>query len=406
MRIDCLHGPPGRIARALVLVLAGCASADATAPFAVVGAAPLVVERRAIEQHLLLTGEVDAAVALQMQAPRTEDWQLTIRWLAEDGTQVKAGDRLVEFDNVAVVDRIRELDLKVAEAALAIDEQEAKSDLAVADKGFEVRKQQAAVGKAQLDARVPPELISRRESQNFIVALSRAEVALSTAIGELRAAEKGGKLETEVKRIAYDKSERALEGTSAQLDGLSVAAPRDGLVVIGDHPWEGRKLQVGDMAWPGMTVAKLPDFSEMVVRAKLSDVDDGRIQPGMSASCVVDAAPNTPLAGFVASVNPVAQESAQQTTRRFFSVLVELEGAPSQVLRPGLSVQVDVTARREDDALVAPRAGLDLASDPPRARLADGRDVDVVVDFCDAHGCAITSGLAEGDVLRTAEDAT
>jgi hypothetical protein len=71
-----------------------------------------------------------------------------------------------------------------------------------------------------------------------------------------------------------------------------------------------------------------------------------------------------------------------------------------------LSVQVDVTARREDDALVAPRAGLDLASDPPRARLADGRDVDVVVDFCDAHGCAITSGLAEGDVLRTAEDAT
>jgi len=223
---------------------------------------------------------------------------------------------------------------------------------------------------------------------------------LTTATGELRAAEKGGQLETEVKRIAYDKAERALQGTEAQLEGLSLTAPRDGLVIVGDHPWEGRKLQVGDMAWPGMTVAKLPDFSEMLVRAKLSDVDDGRVQPGMKVACVVDAAPEAPLSGFIASVNPVAQESGQQTTRRFFSVVVELEAASVEVLRPGLSVQVDVTTRQADDALVAPRAGLDLASDPPRARLTDGRDVEVTVDFCNAHGCAITAGLAEGDLLR------
>jgi len=382
------------------LVFASCASADATPPFAALGSAPLMVERGAIEQHLVLTGEVDAALSIQLQAPRTEDWQLTIRWLAEDGAQVKAGDRLVEFDNVAVVDRINELDLQVSEAALAIDEQRAKNDVAIADKAFEVLKQKAAVGKAQLDVKVPPELVSRREATNFVLALSRAEVALTTATGELRAAEKGGQLETEVKRIAYDKAERALQGTEAQLEGLSLTAPRDGLVIVGDHPWEGRKLQVGDMAWPGMTVAKLPDFSEMLVRAKLSDVDDGRVQPGMKVACVVDAAPEAPLSGFIASVNPVAQESGQQTTRRFFSVVVELEAASVEVLRPGLSVQVDVTTRQADDALVAPRAGLDLASDPPRARLTDGRDVEVTVDFCNAHGCAITAGLAEGDLLR------
>jgi HlyD family secretion protein len=386
----------------LALVLAACTSTDPTPTFAT-GPAPLTVERGAIEQHLLLTGEVDAALSIQLQAPRTEDWQLTIRWLVEDGTPVKAGDRLVEFDNVAVVDRIRELDLQVSEAALAIDEQRAKNDVAVADKAFEVRKQKAAVAKAEIDVKVPPELVSRRESENFLLALSRAEVAFTSATGELRSAEKGGQLETEVKRIAYAKAERALQGAEAQLEGLSLTAPRDGLAIVGDHPWEGRKLQVGDMAWPGMTVAKLPDFSEMVVRAKLSDVDDGRVQPGMPVACVVDAAPDAPLSGFIASVNPVAQQSAQQTTRRFFSVVVELDAANVEVLRPGLSVQVDVTTRREDDVIVAPRAGLDLAVEPPRARLADGRDVEITVDFCDALRCAITAGLAEGDVLRSAE---
>ena len=389
----------------VTLALAACTSAEATPPFAALGPAPLVVERGALEQHLVLTGEVDAAMSIQLQAPRTEDWQLTIRWLAEDGTQVKAGDRLVEFDNVAVVDRIRELDLQAAEAALAIDEQSAKNDVAIADKAFEVLKHEAAIAKAQIDAKVPVELVSRRESQNFGLALSRAEVAFTTAKGDLRAAQKGGQLETEVKRIAYGKAERELQGTTAQLEGLSLTAPRDGLALVGDHPWEGRKLQVGDMAWPGMTVAKLPDFSEMLVRAKLSDVDDGRVQPGMKAACVVDAAPDAPLSGFIASVNPVAQESGQQTTRRFFSVVVELEAANVEVLRPGLSVQVDVTTRSEDDAIVAPRAGLDLASDPPRARMGDGRDVEITVDFCDAHRCAITAGLAEGDVLRATEGA-
>jgi multidrug resistance efflux pump len=391
--------------RVFLLALAACASADAGPPFAATGPAPLVVTRGAIEQHLVLTGEVDAAMSIELQAPRTEDWQLTIRWLAEDGAQVKAGDRLVEFDNVAVVDRIRELDLQVAEADLAIAEQRAKDDVAIADKAFEVLKQKAAVAKAQVDAKVPPELVSRREAQNFVLALSRAEVAFTTATGDLRAAEKGGELEADVKRIALEKAERALESTAAQLKGLSLTAPRDGLVVVGDHPWEGRRLQVGDMAWPGMTVAKLPDFSEMVVRAKLSDVDDGRVQPGMAVECVVDAAPDAPLSGFIAAVNPVAQESAQQTTRRFFSVTVELAAANVDVLRPGLSVQVDVTTRQEEDAIVAPRAGLDLASDPPLARMADGREVEITVDFCDAHGCSITAGLAEGDLLRATESA-
>ncbi|HET6584249.1 MAG TPA: HlyD family efflux transporter periplasmic adaptor subunit [Nannocystaceae bacterium] len=383
-----------------VLLVAACSRADANAPSIEREPPPLVVARGPLEQHLLLTGAVDASVSLQLQAPRTEDWQITIRWLAEDGAQVKAGDRLVEFDNVAVVDRIRELQLEVAEAATSTIEQRAKNDVAVADKAFEVLKQKAAVAKAELDARVPAHLLSRREAQNFLLALSRAEVALATAIGELRAAEKGGAFETDVKEIAAAKSERKLESAETELGGLSVAAPRDGLVVIGDHPWEGRKLQVGDMAWPGMTVAKLPDFSEMVVRAKLSDVDDGRVQVGMPVACVVDAAPDTPLSGFVAAVNPVAQESAQQTTRRFFDVLIELEQTSAAVLRPGLSVQVDVVTRRVDDAILAPRAALDLATDPPRARLADGRDVEIEIDFCDAQACAIASGLAEGDALR------
>ena len=35
------------------------------------------------------------------------------------------------------------------------------------------------------------------------------------------------------------------------------SAPRAGMVLIGDHPWEGRKMRVGDNVWVGMAVASL-----------------------------------------------------------------------------------------------------------------------------------------------------
>jgi membrane fusion protein (multidrug efflux system) len=317
---------------------------------------------------------------------------------------VKAGDRIVEFDNTTVLEKLLELELAVIEAAIELDTARAESAVAIAEKQFEVDTQKTMVAKAQLDAEVPEQLVSRRDFQNFRVALERARAALATAQGDLKANVGGGRLDEQVKEIAYQKAMRSYTVAGGQLDALSLTAPRDGVVVIGEHPWEGRKLQVGDNAWPGLTVAKLPDLSRMIVEASLSDVDDGRILPGMRVTCVVDAYPDAPLQGVIRAVSPVAQEVAQQgrqmSTRRFFAVVIDLEDASASILRPGLSVKVEVVTRTSEDALVAPRAGLDLAAEPPVARLWGGGEVEVEVDFCDAVGCAITAGLSEGDRLR------
>lgn len=369
-----------------------------------VGRAPLVVTRGALEERLVLTGEVDAAKSVELSVPRTDEWNLSIRWLAEDGTLVKKGDRVVEFDNSAVVDRISELELSLIEAAIELDTQQATNAVESEDKRFAVETQKTAVAKAKLDAEIPAELVSRRDSQQFALELARAKVALATAESDLKSVLDGGKYAEEVKRIATDKALRALESVEQQLGALAVVAPQDGVVLIADQPWEGRKFQVGDNVWPGLTVAKLPDLSEMVIEAKLSDVDDGRVQPGMRVSCTVDAFPDRPLAGFIASVSPVAHESGQQSLRRFFAVKIELEEADPEVLRPGLSVKVEVITRHEDDVLVAPRAALDSSADKVLAHLQDGREVEVAVDFCTGQACVLLSGLDEGDVLRAREE--
>jgi len=357
------------------------------------------VTRGAFMQNLVLTGEIDAADSVHLSGPRTEDWNLAVRWLAEDGALVEAGDRVVGFDTAQVVERVRELELSVVEAGNALVEQGAKSQVAIEDKTFEVDKQRITLAKAELDATVPAQLLSRREAHNFGLAKARASVALATATTDAEAAKGAASLEAEVKRIAYDKAERGYKAALDQLGGLDLVAPRSGIFLVGEHPWEGRKLQVGDNVWPGLTVARLPDLSRLVVRARLDDVDDGRVVPGQRATCFVDAWPDVPLVGHIVSVSGVAHEVAQQSTRRYFVVLVEIEGDPPGKLRPGLSVRVEVDTHAIEDALLVPRSAIAWEGTTARAQLADGSTSELAIEACNAQVCAVTSGVDEGAAL-------
>lgn len=380
---------------ALVLTLGGCAPAGADTP----EPDGVLVQRGRIATHMLLTGEIDAAVSSHLFGPRTEDWNLAIRWLAEDGARVAKGDRVVGFDNVAVTSRIQELELAVVEAGSARLEQDAKAEVENADKDFARREKLTAVDKAEVDARVPAELLSRKEARKFALDRDKAVAARADAESDLDTGTRTSRLSAELKRLAYDKAVRKLEAAREQLASLDLYAPQDGVVLIGEQPWEGRKLQVGDNVWPGMTVARLPDLDRLVVMARLDDVDDGRIQPGMAASITVDAYPQTPMPGHVVAVGQIAHELAQQSTRRYFTVTIELETIDTAVLRPGLSVLAEIDTGVIEDVLVAPRQALDTSVTPPRARLRDGRELEVELGACDARLCEIRSGLAEGDAL-------
>ena len=66
-----------------------------------------VVTRGDLADRVVLTGDLRAPSSVDLTAPRTETWQIAIRWLAKDGAEVKAGDRVLEFDNSAVTAQAR-----------------------------------------------------------------------------------------------------------------------------------------------------------------------------------------------------------------------------------------------------------------------------------------------------------
>lgn len=363
----------------------------------------LVVERAQLEQHILLTGELEAADSIDLMVPRTDSWQLSIRWMADEGKRVAAGERLLEFDNSSLTEKLREMELAIVRADNALAQQVTTDAVAVADKELEVERQRVEVAKAKLDADLPRSLIPAREWEDSQVKLERARTALANAEDDLVAARKTSALERDVKQIDLDKAERDYERALAELDELVLKAPREGVMVIAEHPWFGRRLQVGDVVRPGFTAVRVSDLAVMQVVAQLSDVDDGRVVPGMVASCVLDAYPDRVFPGKVTRVSEIARELSETSTRRFFKVTIELSETDTTVMRPGMSVRAEVLAGAQPAALIAPRAGLDLDGEAPRALLAAGGERELEVGFCTPTACAVTGGLSEGERLRYQE---
>jgi len=400
--MPCLS--PRALALLLLVPLLGCAGAGAqtgAAAGAPSGAhGDLVVRRGSLRPRLVLTGELAAERAVQLVVPSTSSWQLQIRFMEKDGTPVQAGQKLVEFDNSPFTSDLEEKRSTATQTAADLERDRADAATAAAEKAFAVEQKKSDLKKAQLAASVPPDLLPLDEVQERQLAVRRAEAELTKAQAELAAQRRTSAADLAVRELDLAKTRREIQAAEQAIAALVLTAPRDGIVLVGEHPWEGRKLREGDNVWVGLPVMSLPDLSSLVVDAALSDVDDGRVQPGMTALCTLDAYPGTPFPARVATVAPVARESARSSLLRAFKVRLRLARVDAARMRPGMSVKVEVQGPETQNAVLAPRAGLDLTGETARARLAAGGEATVRLGDCDATACVVLSGLNPGTRLR------
>ncbi len=356
----------------------------------------------AIAVRHLVTGELEAVANVEVVVPKTLELTLQISWLAEDGTEVAAGDRVLEFDNAAFADSLDEKRISRFEARQALAEERARADERLIEARLAVERTRIALASACLAAEIPASIISELDASRRRLAFERALTEHAKSSENLAVAEETAAAEVRVREIDLARVEEAVAVAERTVDELVITAPVAGIVVVADHPWEERKLQVGDTPWAGLPVIRLPDLSRMRVVASLFDVDDGAVAIGESVRCTLDTYPDLVVAGTVADLTPVAQEMGFMSLRRAFRVIVELERTDSARMRPGMSVLVDAVRPVADHCLLVPRRALDLDGATARARLASGGWVEVTLGACSAQDCEVLAGIDAATELGAA----
>ena len=319
-----------------------------------------------------LTGELQASRGTTITVPRMDSWQTTIRWMIDDGAHVKRGDRLVELDNTNVSSTLDQKRTALQSAEHELAESRARSSADLLEKRFDLDHKRAEMEKAKLNAAVPASVISAKEMRDRQLALERATNEAVKAQTLLDSATRGAAADLRNLELAVEAAKRDLANAQRSIDALMLTAPDDGLVLISDALFEPRRLQVGDRAWVGMSLARIPDLTSIQVVAILSDVDDGAVHAGDRATIIVDAYPSRRYEGTVVSVAPVAQEIARQSLRRGFKTIIKLDRLDDTLLHPGYSVQVTIPRVLRRNALLVPRTLIDMSGANPKVA---GREV-------------------------------
>jgi multidrug resistance efflux pump len=383
---------------ALALAAASCFSGYRTEA----DAKAFRVRRGTFASDVVLTGELRAARGEELAVPRLPQWQTTIKWIAPDGAEMKQGDRVVELDNSTFSTNLDAKRQAVAQAQQELQQKDAEWTADTLDKQLDVERKRSEYDKTKLDAAMPKEIISARDFNDRQVKFKRADVELAKAIDVLKSQRRSVKSDRDNLLLNLQKAQRELTIADRAINELILRAPHDGIVVVRDHPWEGRRLQEGDSVFIGLTLAQFPEMASLRVEADLADVDDGRIGDGMPATVVLDAYPGMSFPGRVTAISAVAQESSRTSLRRAFKVMIALDRLDPSRMRPGLSSRVVIRSMTQPNALLVPRAALDYTTAKPRVHLANGKTADVVLGACNAQECIVKSGLNEGDTLGRA----
>ena len=178
--------------------------------------------------------------------------------------------------------------------------------------------------------------------------MKSAQAALAAAAGECatswprsrtRPSASAAELQT-----AVDKAERDLSFTE-------IRAPVDG--VIGN-----KAVEVGTYVQPGARLAALVPLTSVHVDANFKETQLASLKPGQKVHIEVDAFPDTDIVGTVESVSPASGAvfsllPPENATGNFTKIVqrvpvrvaVSPDVAQKGLLRPGLSVVVDVDTR-------------------------------------------------------------
>src|SRR5499426_442428 len=184
---------------------------------------------------------------------------------------------------------------------------------------------------------------------------------------------------------------------------MKIKAPTDGMVLYTDHWNERRKLQVGDLVWPGWPVVQLPDLTEMEGLAEGNEVDGPRLSIGARAEVKLDSYPDKMITGKIMDISQTAIKANRMAKAKIFRVTISLDQTLMEIMKPGMSALVSVTIGETQPNLLVTRATVRFDGERAlvtRIESADARR-EVAVTVLAADGLnylvADNGALKEGD---------
>jgi HlyD family secretion protein len=304
---------------------------------------------------LQFRGEMKALKSVTISAP-ADAGDLQIIKLSSEGTTVKPGDVVVDFDKTKTGQDLAQYrsTLKSAEAEIAQARAQARLD-DEQDKTA-VLKARYDVESAKLEAS-KQEIVSKIEGEEARLKLADSEQALLQAEAKEKSDKTLNDATIESKVQASAKAKFDEQRAEHALTQMTLRAPSAGTITLLQH-WAGTNMATyrpGDHAWPGAAIAELPDSNTLRVSARVDETERGRLAPNQSVTVQFNSIADRQFTGHIEQIGEIASSdfSGGWPFTRNFALFIALDQTDSR-FKPDITGDVNVLVERVPNAIVIP----------------------------------------------------
>ena len=317
------------------------------------------VKRGEFLDSLQFRGEVKALKSVTISAP-AEAGDLQIIKISPEGTVVKAGDVVVEFDKTKTEQDLAQFRSALKSAEAEIGQARAQARLAEEQNKTAVLKARYDVEGAKLEAS-KQEIVSRIEGEEAKLKLADAEQKLREAETKQKSDEALNQTTIESKEQASKKAQYDVVRKERALSQMKQRAPSAGTISLLQH-WAGSGMvtyRPGDRAWPGAAIAELPDATTLRITARVDETERGRLALQQPVTVQLNAIPDRQFTGHIEQIGAIASldfTSGWPITRNFILEVGIDQTDPR--FKPGITGDVTVVVDKVANAIIIPAQAL------------------------------------------------
>ncbi len=402
-----------------------------------------VVRRGPFEHVVLEQGEVESSnnIEIQCEVKSRNSSGTAILWVIPEGTVVQEGDKLVELDSSALENELKQQRILVnsalaakisAESALeqaivakqeyldgtfAQEEKLIQSEILVAEEKLS-RARETAKYSERLAALGFQTTLQLRADQ---FAVEQAQVELELAQNKLKTLREitkkkmliqfdanieAARAQVQAATSSYQEEMQKLLEIEDQIAKCHIFAPAPGVVVYAnEYSSRGNSefiVQPGAMVRERQTIIRLPDPSQMRVRARINEARIPLVKEGMPVAIRVAALDDVVLSGVVTKVNKYAEPTSWFSSQvKEYATFVEIFDPPPG-LRNGMTAEVRIFVDQRSDALQVPVSALYEHQGRLFCLVRQGESFQtrlVEIETANDKSAVVRSGLAEGEVV-------
>lgn len=398
-----------------------------------------VVKKEMFVHEILERGNVESSENVNVLCDVESNSGVTILWVIPEGSEVKKGDPILEFDASTFTESVNKQQIAVytSEAKVfqsEVDHKNAVLELEEYEKGtFEELKKTAEnkilsakekMRTSEDKLRFNATLFSRGYITESVVEAEEFEYEqaknnLGLAEMEYKNLEDytrvkminslNAKIKATETKLATDKESHRLEverleHQKKQLEKCKVVAPEDGQVVYTPPPRWGSESDIireGKKVYERQEILKLPNPAKMQVKGLVNEASIRLVRVGHPASIELEAFPNQTLSGVVKTVNDYPEPThwgATSMAREYQTLVTILDPPPG--IKPGLTAKVKIVVNVIPEALQLPiQAVFEHGGKTYCVTYKNGiwDKVEVKTGATNENFVVIESGLSEGD---------